>query len=41
MSFFNTMPKLVKEITYTCDACGKEEIIKIEGLKVFSVKPRS
>jgi len=35
MSFFNTMPKLVKELSYTCDACGKEESIKIEGLQGF------
>ncbi len=35
--FFNTMPKLSKDIEYKCEACGKDEKITIEGLQGFFV----
>lgn len=35
ITFFNTMPKLSKNIEYRCEACGKEEKITIEGLQGF------
>lgn len=34
-NFFNTMPKLTKEIKWTCGGCNKEQIRKIEGLSNF------
>jgi len=35
MKFFNTLPKLKHEVTYTCPKCEKEETIVIEGLQSF------
>ena len=35
MTFFNTLPKLAKTITFTCAECGEEETITVEGLQGF------
>ena len=35
--FFRKMPKLHKDIAWTCKACGKEETIKLEGMSSFLV----
>lgn len=35
MNFFNTMPKLKKEITFKCSKCGEEENVTLEGLQDF------
>jgi len=34
-NFFNTMPKLTKDIKWNCSVCAKEQIRKIEGLANF------
>lgn len=33
--FFDTMPKLFKEVNFSCKKCGYKEIIKIEGIQSF------
>ena len=33
--FFDTLPKLQHEMHWTCSECGKEESLKLEGLKSF------
>jgi undecaprenyl pyrophosphate synthase len=35
--FFDTMPKLKHEVTWTCPGCGQEEKIELEGLANFFV----
>ena len=37
MDFFQNMPKLRKKVEYTCDKCGKEESIMLEGLQSFFI----
>jgi hypothetical protein len=37
MNFFNTMPKLKKEVTFKCAKCGEEEEIIFEGLQDFFI----
>jgi hypothetical protein len=34
-NFFDTLPKLEHEISWTCEECGKEEKLKLEGLQSF------
>jgi len=34
-SFFDTLPKLRKEIEWTCESCGKKDKTTIEGLQNF------
>jgi DNA-directed RNA polymerase subunit M/transcription elongation factor TFIIS len=36
-SFFDTMPKLKKDIDFKCNKCGYEEKIEIEGIQNFFV----
>jgi len=33
--FFENLPKLQKELTWTCSACGKKETLMLEGLQSF------
>jgi len=33
--FFETMPKLKKEVNYKCAKCGYEENITLEGVQSF------
>ena len=33
--FFNSFPKLRKEVTWTCEKCGKENSVVLEGLNDF------
>lgn len=33
--FFNTMPKLRKEIKWTCSSCGCEDKVELEGMTSF------
>lgn len=35
--FFDTMPKIKKELDFTCKKCGYHENIKVEGLQSFFV----
>jgi len=35
INFFNTMPKLTKDIKWNCSVCSKEQFRKIEGLANF------
>ncbi|MDF1699521.1 MAG: hypothetical protein P1U56_26950 [Saprospiraceae bacterium] len=35
VEFFNTLPKLAHDITYTCPECNETETIKIEGMQSF------
>lgn len=34
-AFFNTMPKLKKEIKWTCQKCGCEDKVELEGMTSF------
>lgn len=34
-AFFNTMPKLKKEIKWTCSTCGCEDKVELEGMTSF------
>jgi hypothetical protein len=36
-NFYNTMPKLSHEITWTCKECNETETIKLEGLQSFFI----
>ena len=33
--FFDTLPRLRKEIAWTCSGCGKEDSVVVEGLQNF------
>ena len=33
--FFDTMPRIRHEIPYTCEGCGQEDVLKLEGLSDF------
>lgn len=33
--FFETMPKLAKEVSFVCGSCNEENKIKLEGLQTF------
>jgi hypothetical protein len=33
--FFDTMPRIRHEIKYTCEGCGQEDVLKLEGLSDF------
>ena len=35
--FFTNLPKVAKEVSYTCTACNKEQVRTIEGLQSFLV----
>ena len=35
VNFFNTMPKLSHEITFTCEKCNNTETVTVEGLQSF------
>ena len=35
--FFETMPKMRKDIDFKCNKCGHEEIIEVEGIQNFFV----
>jgi len=35
--FFSTMPKMKKDLHFTCKKCGYEEDIKVEGIESFFV----
>ena len=35
VNFFNTMPKLSHEITFTCEKCNNTETVLVEGLQSF------
>lgn len=35
VDFFQNMPKLEHEINWTCEKCGQEDSIKLEGLQSF------
>jgi len=35
VKFFETMPKVSHEVSYTCKECGKEETVVIEGMQSF------
>jgi len=35
VDFFQKSPKLQHDITFKCDACGKEETVHLEGLQSF------
>ena len=34
-TFFNTMPKLQHEVKWTCETCGQEDSVVLEGLQSF------
>ena len=34
-TFFDTMPRVRKDITYKCGGCGQEDTLKLEGLSDF------
>lgn len=36
-NFFDTMPKIKKDIEFKCNKCGHEELIQIEGIESFFV----
>ncbi len=36
-TFFDTMPKVKKDVDFKCDKCGHEEKIEIEGIQNFFV----
>ena len=33
--FFDTMPRIRHEVKYTCEGCGQEDVLKLEGLSDF------
>lgn len=33
--FFSSQPKLVKEVSYRCEVCGKEDTVRFEGIQSF------
>lgn len=35
--FFDTMPKIKKDVPFKCNKCGHEEVIEIEGIESFFV----
>ena len=35
--FFNTMPKIAKELDFKCKKCGYEETITVQGIQNFFV----
>jgi len=35
--FFDTMPKMKKDIEFKCNKCGHEEKIELEGIQNFFV----
>ena len=35
VAYFNTMPKLRHEVSWTCQKCGKKEKVALEGLQSF------
>ena len=35
--FFDTMPKIKKDIDFKCNKCGHEEKIEVEGIQNFFV----
>ena len=35
--FFETMPKISKDVDFKCNKCGYEEKITVEGLESFFV----
>lgn len=37
MEFYQTMPKLQHELTYTCSQCQEKETINLEGLQSFFI----
>lgn len=36
-NFFDTMPKIKKDVHFKCNKCGHEEIIEVEGIESFFV----
>lgn len=36
-NFFDTMPKIKKDVQFKCNKCGHEELIEIEGIESFFV----
>jgi len=36
-SFFDTMPKMKRNIDFKCNKCGHEEKIELEGIQNFFV----
>lgn len=36
-NFFDTMPKIKKDVQFKCNKCGHEEIIEVEGIESFFV----
>jgi DNA-directed RNA polymerase subunit M/transcription elongation factor TFIIS len=36
-NFFDTMPKIKKDVEFKCNKCGHEETIQIEGIESFFV----
>ena len=36
-NFFQTTPPLKHKIEWTCEACGKDDFIELEGLQSFFI----
>ena len=36
-NFFDTMPKIKKDVDFKCNKCGHEEKIEVEGIQSFFV----